>query len=215
MQPNFKSVKPWLIRTGVLLLCLLLYTAYGLVQPGTIPGNHVFHLGYLIPITRSSFLQFYKWSLREYGGYYLPTDINEFLLKRLSQSTDRQEWDAIVDLYISIGGSRWHQSLLQLPDSFKKQIISNIFVRLDKIDPEEAPHALFLIDSLRTGSVPYKGGFSNLWIYDENNGKSHVNTKQLEIVKKSFRHWWADGLKWPENKSEDPLKDTGTTIISP
>jgi hypothetical protein len=196
--------------------CVILsYVTYGLVQPRTIPGNHVFHLGYLMPITRSSFLQFYKWSLREYGGYYLPTDINEFLLKRLSQSTDCQEWDTIIDFYISMGGSRWHQTLLRSSDSLKKQMINNIFARLEKIDPREAPHALFLINSLRTGSVPYKGDFSNIWMYDEANGKSHINIKQLEIVKKSFRHWWADGSQWPANKSEDPLKGTGTEIISP
>ncbi len=76
MQPNFKSVKHFLARKSVLLMCFLIYFAYGLFQPLTIPGNHVFHIGYLIPITRSSFLQFYKWSLRERGGNYLPADIN-------------------------------------------------------------------------------------------------------------------------------------------
>jgi hypothetical protein len=215
MQPNFKSVKPWFIRTGSLLICFLAYVAYGIVEPRTTPGNHIFHIGYLIPITRSSFLQFYEWSLREYGGNYLPTDINEFLLKRLSNSTDLEEWEEIVDFYISMDSSRWHKTLLQLPDSLKKQIINNIFVRLDKFDPRQATHALFLINSLRTGIVPYKGGFSNIWIYDDNNGKFHINTTQFDIVKKSFRHWWADGSKWPENKRDDPLKGTGTTIISP
>lgn len=121
MQPNFKSVKPWLIRTGVLLVSFLLYLAYGLVQPQTIAGNHIFHIGYFIPITRSSFLQLYQWSLREHGGNYLPTDINEFLLERLSKSTEREEWNEIVDFYINMDSSRWHKTLLQLPDSLKNR----------------------------------------------------------------------------------------------
>jgi hypothetical protein len=213
MQSNFKSVKPWLIRTGILLACFLPYVAYGLAQPNTIPGNHIFHIGYLMPITRASFLQFYVWSLREYGGYSLPININEFLLQRLSISTDRQEREAIVDFYVSMDRSRWHETLLQLPDSLKKQIIDNIFVRIDKFDPRQATRALFLIESLRTGSVSYKSSFSNIWMY--NNGKFDLNTKQFEIVKKSFRHWWADGSKWPDNKNVSPLSGTGTEIISP
>jgi hypothetical protein len=215
MQSNFKSVKPWLIRTGILLICFLPYVAYGLVYKQTIPGNHVFQIGYSLPITRGSFLQFYHWSLREHGGYSLPTDINEFLLKRLADSTDRQEWEAILDFYISMDSSRWHKTLLQLPDSLKKQIINNIFVRLDKFDSRQATHALFLIESLRTGSVPYKGGFSNIWMYNKDNGKFDLNTKQFKIVKKSFHHWWADGSKWPDNKNVSPLSGTGTKIIGP
>jgi hypothetical protein len=214
MQSNFKSVKPWLIRTGVLFVGFLPYVAYGLVQPQSIPGNHIFHIGYFIPITRSSFLQFYKWSLREYNGNYLPSDINEFLIERLSKSTEREEWEAIVDFYIAMDSSRWHKNLLQLSDGLKKQIINNIFVRLDKLDRIQAIHALFLIECLRTGTVPYKGSFSNIWIYDDN-GKFHINTKQFEIVNKSFRQWWGDGSKWPTNKIESPLKGTGTEIISP
>jgi hypothetical protein len=214
MQPNFKSVKHWLIRTGILSMCFLSYVAYGLVQPQSIPGNHIFHIGYFLPLTRSSFLQFYKWSLREYGGNYLPPGVNDFLLERLSKSTEREEWEAIVDFYIGMDSSRWHKILLQLPDSLKKQIIDNIFVRLDKLELRQATRSLFLIECLRTGTVPYKGSFSNIWIYDRN-GKSLVNSRQFEIVNKSFRQWWGDGSKWPANKIEDPLKDTGTKIISP
>jgi hypothetical protein len=196
-------------------MCFLAYGAYGIVQPQTIPGKHIFHIGYFLSITRSSFLQFYQWSLREYNGNYLPTDINEFLLERLSKSTEREEWDAIVDFYISMDSSRWDKTLLQLPDSLIKQIINNIFVRLDKIDPPQAIRALFLVESLRTGNVPYKGSFSNIWTYNKDDGKYSINTKQFEIVKQSFRYWWADGARWPENKRESPLIGTGTKIISP
>jgi ribulose kinase len=43
---------------------------------------------------------------------YRLIDINDFLLARLSNSTDRSECQAIVDFYITMDSSRWHQTLL-------------------------------------------------------------------------------------------------------
>lgn len=201
-----------LIRTGV-LLSILTCIVYGIVQPESTLGHHIFYIGYSSPINRSQFLLFYEWSLRQHNANSAPSDIHNFLIERFSNSSDINEWQAIINFYITMDTSRWPETLVHLPDNLKKRIIDNIFLQLDSFDARQTNSALYLIESLRSGSLPYKGGFSNLWIYD--NGKYKVNTKQIEIVKKSFNHWWGDGSTWPTNKNQIPLEGTGTKIISP
>lgn len=201
-----------LIKMGVVVgvsACI----AYGIFQPESTLGHHIFYAGYSLPIDRSQFLQFYEWSLRQHNANSAPSAIHDFLINRLSTSSDLNEWQAIIDFYTTMDTSRWPETLVHLPDSLKKRIIDNILLRLDSFDPRKTTSNLYLIESLRNGNIPYKSGFNNLWIY--HNGKHKVNTKQVEIVKKSFRRWWGDGSRWPANKNQRPLEGTGTSIISP
>jgi hypothetical protein len=206
-------MKSFVIKTSFFLLGISACIGYGIFQPKSRLGHYIFYVGYSLPMDRLQFLLFYEWSLRQHNANSAPSDINNFLIKRLSNSGDLNEWQAIITFYITMDTSCWPKTLVHLPDSLKKRMIDNIFLQLDSLDSYQSTSALFLIESLRSGHLPYKGGFNNFWIYDR--GKYKVNTAQVKIVKKSFSNWWGDGSTWPANKNKRPLDGTGTAIISP
>lgn len=197
------------------LLILLIYIGYGVIEPQTSPGHAVFHAGYSLPVSRPLFLRFYRWSLREFNGGYLPSSIDGFLTSRLWECEGTAEWRAIIDFEISQGSGRWGEALSQTHDEMKRKIIGDIICRQDTFPPEQAVNALLLVESLRQGDPLHKGEFSNLDLWMHDGTKWVLRTEHLDrlaLVKDAFRRWWNEGSAWPGNRSQDPLAGTGISI---
>ena len=208
---KFRPTKRQLAKIGV-LVCLLGYIGYGVIEPQTSPGHAIFHLAYSIPPTRPVFLRFYQWSLRKFNGKYLPSSIDSFLTARLWECEGSSEWRAIIDFQIKQGSGRWGDGFSHVHDEMKKRIITDIFLRLDTFRSEQIVDALVLIEAMRRSNALHKGGFANadLWTYEGNTYTIHED--RLAIVKAAFRKWWVDGSLWPANRSQDPLSGTGISI---
>lgn len=196
---------------GALLLAAMAFVGYGVVEPDSSAGYAVFRVGYSLPIDPSAFLGFYQRSLREFNGRGLPESVDEFLVTRLSDSSTAER-RAIIDFQISQKSSRWSERLCHIHDDLKRQMIADIFSRLDTFPPDHAVDALVLVESMRRNDPIHKGGFSELDMWTHDGTAFNVRADRLAVAKDSFRRWWADGNAWPANKSQDPLKGTGLVI---
>jgi hypothetical protein len=201
-----------LLAWCVPLFCALAYVGYGVVEPHSSPGHAIFQIAYSLPATRPAFLRFYQWSLREFNGGYLPGAIDEFLVTRLWSSPGTREWQAIIDFQIAQSSSRWGDSFSRVHDDLKQQIIGDIFHRLDTFPPRHAAEALLLVECMRRDDTLHKGGFSNLNLWTNDGTTATYHPERLATLKDSFRRWWADGVAWPANKNQDPLKGTNIAI---
>ena len=209
MQRIFRS--KIFIRTAVLLVLLGLMTG-GLVEPRSSLGHVVFHTGYALPPTRPAFLRFYQWSLAEFEGGYFPSSVDEFLTNRLWHCEGTREETAIIDFQIRQGSLKWGDSACRSHEALQEKIISNIMPRLDDMADDHALSAMVLIESLRREDVIGKGGFTGMWIYNDN--AATLNRSAFNNAKAGFKNWWNDGNGWPSLKNTDPLAGTNLTIDS-
>jgi hypothetical protein len=199
-------------------LCLLgaLVVGCGLVDPGSTLGRAVFHIRYAPEHSRPSFLQVYQRSLKEYAGGYIPTEVDAFLINRLSSCQGTPEWSAILDFQLAQSSSRWGDAASQADDALKKQIIAYLIPTLETIHPSDALKTMVFIESLRRNNSLHKGGFIARDFYDQPDlrGPSTLRRDQLALAINSFRRWWGDGTEWPQNKSSNPLEGTKIVIYS-
>ena len=77
---------------------------------------------------------------------------------------------------------------------------------------DHALSAMVLIESLRREDVIGKGGFTGMWIYNDN--AATLNRPAFNNAKAGFKNWWNDGNGWPSLKNTDPLAGTNLTIDS-
>ena len=77
---------------------------------------------------------------------------------------------------------------------------------------DHALSAMVLIESLRREDVIGKGGFTGMWIYNDN--AATLNRSAFNNAKAGFKNWWNDGNGWPSLKNTDPLAGTNLTIDS-
>ena len=177
--------------------------AGGIVEPRSSVGHIVFHSAYLFPPTRPAFLRFYRWSLKEFEGGYLPPSIDEFLINRLAYCRGKPEETAIIDFQIRQGSRRWGDAASRSHASYQGKMIANIMERLEEMDDQDALSAMVFIESLRRQNTLGKGGFTGM-----------CNRTAFDAAKESFRTWWGDGSNWPSIRSNDPLTGTELAIHS-
>ena len=202
--------KSGIFKYSAVILLLSLIIVVGLIEPRSSVGHVVFHIGYTFKPTRPVFLKFYQWSLWKYEGGYLPSDIDEFLIDRLSFCQGTAEETAILDFQIHQGSGRWGDAASRSHDIWKGLMIANIVSRIDEMTDKDAISAMVFIESLRRDNSLCKGGFNNMWDYDDGIHKLKVDA--FEIAKKSFKIWWEDGSDWPSIKKNDPLAYTNLEI---
>ena len=206
-------LRSWLFRAFAALLTLLGLAFYGLAEPRSSLGHLVFHAGYALPPARPAFLGFYHWSLAEFEGGYLPSDIDQFLIDRLASCEGCAEETAIIDFQIQQSSARWGEAAARAYEVCQKQIIANVLPRLDDMSDEDAVSALLLVESLRLRDPLPKGSFDGMWNHQGPND-STLNRQVFEQAKAKYKAWWRDGEDWPAIRSTNPLAGTGLKIWS-
>lgn len=178
--------------------------------------NSVFRAGYARAENRPAFLRFYTWYLREYNSGYIPSEVDEFLLRRLSHSHGTPEWSAILTFQIAQSSARWGDAVCKADDDLKKKIIDSLITTLTSIPPSDALRTMEFIESLRRDDTIHKGGFlgSDFYHRVDPRGPSTFRTDQFTLAVSSFQNWWGDGSRWPQNKLTDPLEGTQIKIYS-
>jgi hypothetical protein len=162
-----------LLRSKILWVGLMgataiaLFFAYGLIEPHCSARSIVFHTGYAVPQTRPQFLRFYRWSLAEFEGSYIPSRVDDFLIKRLSSCHGTPEWDTILEFQLAQSSALWGTATSQADDPLKKQIIAYLLPSLGTISPNEALNRMEFIDSLRRNDPLHKGGFAWIDFYNQ------------------------------------------------
>lgn len=176
----------------------------------------MFRIGYARAENRPAFLRFYTWYLRESNCGYIPTEVDEFLLRRLSHSHGTPEWSAILTFQIAQSSDRWGDAVCKADDDLKQKIIDSLIPTLTSIPPSDALRTMEFIESLRRDDTIHKGGFLGRDFYDQPDprGPSTFRTDQFTLAVSSFQNWWGDGSRWPQNKLTDPLEGTQIKIYS-
>ena len=194
------------------MLIFAAFFGYGVIEPRSPVGHHVFHTGYLFPPTRGVFLRLYSWFLYKSESGTIPPAINAFIVSRLWQVENKPEWTGIIHFYLLQGPARWGDNLGMSTDSLKIKVISDLFQRFKFLTPEDQVDALLLIEYLRLDGNLHKGQFSSDSVYSWNVKTRDWTYLPEGIAKahKSFEEWWSIG--WPKNKNVNPLLGTGISI---
>lgn len=209
-----------LVRKFALYLLLLvaaggavLFGAYVYGAPDSTVGIAAFRLGYAVfPFTRS-YLVFYSPLRRDVDAGYIPSEVDDFLSKRLAETDDQYEFDAIVNFYCMQAGGRSGGGILRTDNIIRERVADSIVRQLDR--DEYFLQSLVLLEEIRLGEFlgkDYAGPRSPNVRLSSREEWENWSQQVAPEVRDSLRKWSKLEIPWKERKAIDPLDGTPVRI---
>ena len=177
----------------------------------------IFKVVYEITPSKKVFLDFYSPARRDIHNNYLPAEVNEFLIAKISNSNDEDEISAIVGLYVLHAESHRIGYFENLQEDVKPKIVEALVKQLE--NGENIGGKLMLLEEVRSNTHLGKGsvGFSRESVelpkFDTvEDYKKWFDEKAAPLVIPAYKQWWNSNLSWEEKRKINPLQNTNVSV---
>ena len=214
------KIKLFLVLAGSFLLflflaccCLFLYAS-----PQHPTSVALFKTVYNLAPDKKYMLELYSPQKRGVSAGYIPSEVDQFLCKRIEDTTDNKEVLAIANFYSLQTGGREGACIYKVSDPAKEKMAAQLANDLDENPTLSGLYGkILLLEEIRQGTHFGKGGLSPN--PPENNKRFTAEEwnkwmeKALPRAREKYKEWMNLNLNWEEKKKINPLEETSIKVF--
>jgi hypothetical protein len=182
----------------------------------------LFKLTYNLTPTKKSFLEFYSPRRRDVANGDIPTEVDEFLCRRIENASE-EELSAIVNFYTIQAAGREGACIYKTSEPTKEKIIEELVKRLK--DNSDLYKKIVLLEEIRLGKSLGKGAIhvdgmnrpTSLTLEEDKAWRKKYKEwfdNQLETTGKTkVQEWWNSKLSWEEKKKTNPFQGSNIKVF--